>query len=344
MAQAEKTSAAKPLDYAVERLCRFHGTHFDSLSALREDRSPLAWPDVFEGDIPNAKRQRIEARALLDANGLIYTELLPLDLTARTLADSLATSISRGHPVLINAPQAPVVFGYDRRERDHWWWFDLAGTPEIALESERSARFTMWSDDPESGIAWTVTGVGDFHPRDRDSLDWAFLTRLNGSVQGVPEDGITPFPLSLRRLRDILASADSLPLSDAAIASSDPLGVMRARAARSGVIGILQPIIARTNDTSVSNPLRLVEFHLHRSVAALNQMAEVVDEKTLAAGGPITGPVALKSLQDRTHALQSVNELLKSDRLAMESLSISVAAYDAKREKPVPPRQNRRRR
>jgi hypothetical protein len=161
VAQAEHTSAQDPLSYAVERLCKMHQTQFDPQSIVRENRSPFAWPDVFEHDVVNPTRQRIEARALLDANGLEYGELIPLDLSVRHMADSLASSIANDQPVMINAPSVPVVYGYDRREPDHWWWCDVAGIPEIELESERTSRFTLWTDDPAAGVAWVVTGVED---------------------------------------------------------------------------------------------------------------------------------------------------------------------------------------
>lgn len=342
VAQTEHTSARQPLCYAIERLCVMHRTHFDPRSALRENRSPLAWPDVFADDIPSATRQRIEARALLDANGLKYRELIPFELPVRLLADSIAASVAGDHPVLINAPQAPVVYGYDRREPDHWWWFDLAGTPEIELESERTLQFTMWSDDAAAGVVWIVSGVGDYYPRDADSLDWAFLTRLNSSVQGSANEGVAPYPLSLRRLRDILASSDSIPLSESAQNSDDPLGILQAKSSRESVIGILQRVVGTQSDSALSGPLRLAEYHLHGSVSTLSSLAESVYGTVGNTPAHRRQSLQLGNLQVRTRALQLVTELLKSEKMAMESLGIALGVHEKPRETIASPRPKRR--
>lgn len=341
VAQTEHTSAQEPLCYSIERLCRLHSTHFDAQSCLREDRSPLAWPEVFARDLPNATRQRAEARALMDACGLVYRELIPLDLTARAMAESLAAAISVDLPVLLNAPQSPVVYGYDRREPDHWWWYDLAGIPEIVLESERALRFTMWSDDPAAGIAWIVTGVGDFHASDPDSLRWAYLRRVNNSVQGVPDEGVEPYPLSLRRFRDLLASPDSIPISEAAHNTSDPLGISRAKASRENIVEVLQLIGGQQVDSAQSGPLRLAEYHMHGSVAALSELAELLYGDS-GSGGGMARSINSGNLQVQTRALQLVTELLKSEKLAMESLGLALDAHDRATPKPAAPRPKRR--
>ncbi len=340
--QAEPASTLAPLVYAIERLCIFHNAHFDPQSAWIENRSPLEWPDVFANSIPNASRQRTEARALLESNGLSYRELIPLDLTPRALADSLAIAIVADEPVLINAPGAPVVYGYDRREPDHWWWFDVGGTPEIEMESGRTSRITMWSDDPATGVAWIATGTGDYFPRNADSVLWAFLSRLNRSVQGVPEEGIAPYPLSLRHFRDMLASPESVTLSEAARISNDPLGILQARSARESVLEALQSVSATVSDTLQNGPLRLTEYHMHGSVATLQELAVLVYGEPFVASGAAGGGFKLDNLQTRTRALQLVTELLKSEKLAMESLAIALDAHAKATEKPVPPHQKRR--
>ena len=342
--QAEHTSAQEPLSYAVERLCRLYHTQFDPKSIMRENRSPLEWPDVFGHDLPNATRQRIELRALLDANGLVYRELIPLDLTARALADSIAASIASDHPALLNAADAPVVYGYDRRELDQWWWFDLAGAPEIVLESERKVRFTVWSDDPAAGVAWIVTGAGDFYPRNPDSLDWTFLGRLNASVQGLAEEGIEAYPLTLRRFRDMLAATDSMLSLKSPEAIDDPLGILRARAARNSLVNILQGVASRSRDSGQSEPMRLAEYHMHGAIATLSELASLLygtPPKVIAIETPLMNS---SNLQVKTRVLQLMTDLLKSEKLAMESLSSAVATHEKVRETRPPERPNRRRR
>jgi len=335
VAQAEHTSTGEPLPYSVERLCKLHNIQFDPRTVWRENRSLFAWPQVLSSDVPNATRQRTEARALFDANGLSYRELIPLDLSPGALADSLATSVANNEPVLINAPQAPIVYGYDRREPDHWWWFDLGGIPEIELESERTSQFTMWSDDPAAGVAWIVSGAVDYFAQDPDSVDWAFLTRLNASVQGIPEQGIDPYPLSLRRFRDMLASTDSLPLSEVARNSDDPLGILRAKSARERVVEVLQTVSGRVTDSAQSGPLRLTEYHLHGAVATLQELADLVYGESVGSEDGLGRTVKIDNLQVRTRALQLVTELLKSEKLATESLAVALSVHEASGKAPT---------
>lgn len=345
LAQHSPITPNGPAEFAIERLCQFHGRPYDPSSVFRASPSPLAWPRAFAAESVNARLQRIALRAMLDGNGLDVREVIPLDLKPSALADSIAGAIALDHPVLFNSPDAAIAYGYDRREPDHWWWIDRAGTPEILLESERNVQFTFWSDDPAAGIIWLVTGSSQTPAVLSDSLGWVFLGRTVRSVQGNEEEGVEPYPLTLRRFRDMLASTDSLPLLATPIVSDDPLGIKRAKAAREYLLTVLLTVASgsKQSDTSVTQPLRLAEYHLHSAIDALASMS-------LALYGSAPGNAAMDSLQvnwngirARREALEQLSELLKSEKLALESLGVAVTAHEKSVQRPATSRTRRRR-
>lgn len=336
VAQTEHAVSTQPIEYAVERLCRYYGGAYDPKTAIRASLAPLAWPRVFERDTPNAHRQRIEIRTLLEANNLVFREISPLDLRPRALADSVALAVSHDQPVLQNSPDAALVYGYDRREPDHWWWFDRAGAPEIVLESERTSRYTYWTDDQAGGIAWAVTGLDSITRTTADSLDWQFLRTISRSIQGVPEDGVEGYPLSLRDFRDILASTDTLPTLSEPVAMRDPLGVLRAKIAREHLLSLLEELGARVRDSVIAESLRLTEYHLHSAITSLTEISTSLYGASPQSSVMDTLTVNWMGIRPRRRALEAMTDLLKAEKLATESLQIAVARHEELAAKPAP--------
>lgn len=338
------TLSGEPAEYAVARLCRHHGVLFHSNSAVLADLSPLEWPRVLATETPNAGRQRLETRSLLESNGLSFREIIPFDIRPSALADTITAAIGTDHAVLLNSPDAAIIYGYDRREPDHWWLIDRAGSPEIVLESERTPQFTLWSDDPTAGALWLITAGRAVFPPSADTAGWAFLQRVVQSVKGVPESGIEPYPLSLRRFRDLLASRDSLPQLVTPVHTKDPLGILRAKLAREFLIEVLQHTNVRPADTSISEPLRLAEYHVHSSVSTLTEMATVLYGTAQTESVLDSLDVNWNGIRPRFRALELMTELLKSERLASESLESAVTEYEKLKasKPPVKPRRRGR--
>lgn len=336
VAQTEHAASTQPVEYAVERLCWYYGGAYNPTTAIRASLAPLAWPRVFERDTPNAHRQRLEIRALLESNGLVFREISPLDLRPSSLADSVAMAVSHDQPVLLNSPDAALVYGYDRREPDHWWWFDLSGAPEIVLESERTARYTYWTDDQAGGIAWAVTGVDSTTLVSSDSLDWEFLRTITRSIQGVPEDGVEAYPLSLRDFRDMLASIDTLPSLSEPVTTQDPLGILRAKIAREHLLLLLEELGAKQRDTVITESLRLTEYHLHSAISMLTEMSTSLYGATPQLSVMDTLIVKWAGIRPRRRALEAMTDLLKAEKLATESLKVAVTRHEELAVKPAP--------
>lgn len=326
--QPSRSSPGQPVAYAVERLCRYYGVDFDPQSTLVASRSPLEWPRILARDVPDAQRQRLEIRALMKSNGLRFREIIPLDMRPSALADSLANAVAAGFPVLLNTPEAAIVYGYDRRELDHWWWIDRAGTSEIVLESERTVRFTLWNDNAVAGTAWLIEGVEDLLPAtDPDSVAWSILETTVNAIQGVPAEGIMAYPLTLRNVRDLLAGADSLPPLTDPMDEDDPFGILRAKVAREQFIEILETAAQGASDSAQIEHLRLVQYHMHGAVELLAKLA------TALYSGPDTLPPYARlqtnwgGIRARRQALDMATNMLKSERFASESLAAAVTIY-----------------
>lgn len=325
--QTAQSTPGHPVAFSLERLSQFWRAPYDGQLLRRLNRSPLEWPRIFADDTPDPNRQRLEIRAFLDASGFAYREFIPLDLRREGFADSLAAALAADQPVLMNNPLAAVIYGYDRREPDAWWWFDEAGTSEIVLESEWTERFTYWSDSPTAGVGWAISGLREPAKIPSDSLTWAWLRIIARSVQGVPEEGVTPYPLSLRRMQELLASSDSLPALSPQVQLADPLAIGRMREAREDVIALAADLVGRLRDTAVTEPLKLVQYHMHTASSVLSELAV-----TLYGAPAESGMVDLSRTWNSPHArgraLQLVGDLLKSEKLAMESLAAALAAHD----------------
>ena len=271
---ARDSAADAPSDRtarSIERLCRYYGIAFDFTSPLTASLSPLEWPAVFTGQKPNPRRQRIEIEKLLTQNSLRFQPLITVE--PGDLADVIARAIADGAPVLLNAPGAPIVYGFDRRETDPWWLVQWRERREIVYESERMKTLVWWTDDPAANLAWAMTGPdsGSASSKLRPD-DNAWLPTVNASVTGNERDGVNPYPLSIRGFRDKLASAASMPELLAPIDSTDPFGLRRARAARDYTVDIIERLTAMAVDTALSRPLRLALYFYHNATQSLDRL------------------------------------------------------------------------
>ena len=332
IAAASTSDQLDPLEVAILRLGRPYGMRLRPDAIVRASLSPLAWPAVFESSPVNPRRQREETRALLDMHGFLYREIIPLDLTPRQLADTMIAAIAQDHPVLINAPGLAIVYGYDRREPDMWWLAQIAGEPQIILESERVGRLMLWSDDAIAGTSWIIDGRNESSAHMSESSTWGLLERIAASVKGDPTAGIVPYPISLREFRDIMATSDTLPSLRDPINVGDPIGLVRAGARRSILISVLADIIRHWPDTALSQPAKLAEYHLQNSIKYVAEMSDLlygIEPRTHVYDSLRAN---WDSARKRGESLAQMTELLKSEKQAMEAID---ALLQAPRRLPV---------
>ncbi|MEW5875665.1 MAG: hypothetical protein AB1752_10840 [Candidatus Zixiibacteriota bacterium] len=317
-------------EFAVAALKQYSGAMGTAGATPRLGLSPLEWPVVFAGERISPRRLRREIEQGMRDAGVAFREIIAFE--GAISADSIARSIADGHPVLLNAPDAPILYGYDRREPDTWWWMQSGSQSEILLESERQARFVYWADDPASNIAWSVTGVApEESPMELEESEFQFLAVIDRSVQGDATVGLRPYPLSVRAFHDSLASAAEMPALRADAPETDPLGIRRAIDARSQVSSLLETLTLRMVDTTISQPLRLALYFYHNSIESLKKL-----ESFLYEGNPESTLVERcrnnwSNDVRRPQAADAAGSILEWERQAAEQVSLALAARNPRR-------------
>ena len=329
---------------SIARLCRFLKTPFDAAAAFYASRSPLEWPEVYTPTHPDPRRQRLETAALLAANGIRAREVAAVEPAAT--AESLCTAVAAGRPILLNAPGLPIVYGFDRRERDAWWWVSTGDSDQIVFESERMAQLVYWNDDPTAGVFWIIDGSQSINKtRDAMASDTAYLRTVALSVLGNPDEGVPPYPLSIRAMRDRFADiASPLALPQMA-AASDPWGFYRAAQARESLCAVLQRRERATSDTASASHLRLAQYYFHHALQNLEATAMSLYGPP---SGGVTMPVSWKSrsadAKNRTAAAAALTDLLRWEKQALDEIGQTLTVPEKKPPaKPVTPTHKRRR-
>ncbi len=321
---------------AVDRLCRYYGLSFDLRSPFLANASPLEWPPVFADVHTNPRRLKTELEALMTRNGLAFRELVTLE--NNDTADSIMRAVSYGEPVLLNVPDAVILYGYDRREPDPWWWVQHPKSTEIMFESERVQSLMYWTDDPASNLAWAVTGVDSsaiFQPnRDRErGYDW--LRTVLASVRNDPSRGITPYPLSLRAFRDRVAQSPDVPKLAEPVNQSDPLGIRRARSARERMVETLEWLSQTTTDTLESEPLRLALYYYHNAVQSFDQLDTLLYNAKPGAVSPDTYATNWKYDVRKVEVVRLIDALLEWEKQAAGEIgeAVSVVTPEPKKKR-----------
>ena len=311
----------RPGEHAVRRLCRYYERPFDRTSPIASSISPLEWPDVF-GDVGlNPRRQQAEFEKLMASNALAFRTLIVLDRGA--LPDTVMRAISDAAPVVLNAPGTPIVYGYDSREPDQWWWMQQEGSTEIVFESERMSRYVYWADDPTSNIAWAVTGIDSVKLRYRktvaDGYEW--IKAVDLSVRGESGLGLLPYPLTLRAFRDSARVSAGLPQITEPIHPNDPLGIRRARQAREYGTALLEHMTVMATDTLESQPLRLALYFYHNAIQTLTRLDTLLYDAVPGIITPDQYEANWANEVRRSQVAARMNDLLEWEKQAAEQLA-----------------------
>lgn len=322
------------LGMAVAALCGYYKIPFDNQSPIIASPSPLAWPRVFAGDSINPMRLKVNFERLADANGLLYREMVVFE--PKEAGDSIVSALMEGAPVLLNAPDWPIVYGYDRRESDPWWWIQHGQLSEILFDSERRESYAYWSDSPASNLSWAITGADTTFSAvetNREANAFAWLKTVHQSVAGNPANGIEPYPLSIRAFRDRVETNESVPALAEPVDESDPLGVRRVRQARLYAIELLEWLSQMSIDTSQTSALRLTLYYYHNSLQAIDRL-----DSLLYGGATSTvPPSAYREVWDRealrAQAASALTDLLEWEKQAAEQIAVIVSLREPPKQK-----------
>jgi hypothetical protein len=317
---------------AVTRLCRYFDLTYDEMSPMAADLSPLEWPRVFAGQAPNPRRMSAEYGRMLEVNRLAYRPMITLE--PRESVDSLARAIADGSPVLLNTPKAPILYGYDLREPDPWWWVQWPDHREIMLESERIRTVAYWSDDPAAGVAWAVTSPDSEALevlRDERARGYQWLRTVTASVRGDASVGLRPYPLSLRAFRDSVEASLDVPKLLEPIDPRDPLGVRRAREMRSYAVELLEWLTATATDTLHTQPMRLALYYYHNAIEILTQLDTLLYD---AQPGPVNPDTYRENWRNDVRKPQIVakmTDLLEWEKQAAQQLAAALSVSPKQR-------------
>lgn len=322
-----------PAGIAVRALCQFYGLPFDRQSIIASSPSPLAWPRVFAGMQSDPLFVKTRFEQLAQYNTLAIREIVVLDV--KHLADSLMSEVSDDFPVVLNHPEWPVLFGYDTREPDSWWMVYRGGRREILFDSERREDYTYWADNPAANLAWAVTGRDTQRTAhltmDTEANAYRLLETIHRSVQGDRENGIVPYPLSLRTIRDSLASSTTLPELSKPTVPGDPLGIRRALQARQFVVSQLERLSMQVVDTLESQPLRLALYFYHNSVESFNRLDSLLYGHPHATLPPDRLAEYWSDQTRRTQAVEAMTDILEWEKQAAEQIEVVVTRRSPRR-------------
>ncbi|MBI5867362.1 MAG: hypothetical protein HZB43_03600 [candidate division Zixibacteria bacterium] len=312
---------------SVERLCRYFGIGFDITSPLLSSLSPHEWPMVFAEQRPNSKRQRIEIEKLLHRNSLRFETLSTAE--PKDLSDVMARAVAGGAPVLLNAPAAPIIYGYDRREADPWWLVQWREQREIVYESERIRTLVWWTDDPTANLGWAIHGPdSSFLSSKMQVDDYGWLRTVTASVTGNEKEGVTPYPLSIRGVREKLNASAELPPLLPPVDSLDPLGIRRARSNRDYTVGVVERLTALAVDTSLSQPLRLALYFFHNATQSLDRLDTLMYDAMRRADVMDRVRANWANPTRKGQGVETLTQLLESEKQAVQQVGIALAVHD----------------
>ncbi|MBD3299182.1 MAG: hypothetical protein GF341_11040 [candidate division Zixibacteria bacterium] len=325
-AETRPNAIIDPAGVVVKALCDYYKMPFDNSSILASHPSPLNWPRVFAGERQNPLYVKTRFERLAGFNAIAFREIVVLDM--EFLGDTLMNEISDNHPVVLNHPEWPILYGYDTREPDAWWLVYRNGQGEILFESERREEYTHWSDHPAANLAWAVTGH-DTQSSQQLMMDtkadaYRWLETIHHSVQGDRDHGITPYPLSIRALRDSLATATDVPTLATPVVTSDPLGIRRARRAREYAATLLERLSMQVVDTLETQPLRLALYFYHNSVETLVRLDSLMYNHSHQTIPPGRLEETWADESRRSDAIEALTDLLEWEKQAAEQIEAVV--------------------
>ncbi len=311
-----------PAGVVAKALCDYYAMPFDNNSILAFHPSPLNWPRVFAGERQNPLYVKTRFERLAGFNAIAYREIVVLNM--ESLIDSLMTEVSDNHPVVLNHPEWPILYGYDTREPDAWWLVYRNARGEILFESERREEYTYWADHPAANVAWAVTGQDTqstaqlMMDTKADAFRW--LETIHHSVQGDRDHGIMPYPLSIRALRDSLATATDVPTLATPLVTNDPLGIRRARRAREYAATLLERLSMQVVDTMDTQPLRLALYFYHNSVETLIRLDSLMYNHPHQTIPPGRLEETWADDNRRSDAVAALTDLLEWEKQAAEQI------------------------
>lgn len=231
-----------------------------STAWLTNNPDPLRIPNPFDVTARRSPGLLARTTALLRHYGLTFDIAYPADFAeAEQIA---ATQISNGYPVIAIHPRPYLLFGYDYREPDPYWYaarFTPADRVEITTRSAWRADWWLWEPDPSSVILMEITGLDStgitpVPPK-------VVFTNLLASAKTDTAAGAVSYIRPILQMIDSLSEATAPPnIIHPPEDDADPLYLHRAEMQRLQLHKYLESLGPRARNAEVQQNLRLAMY------------------------------------------------------------------------------------
>ena len=324
-----------PIIDPTHSLARFLVAHRvkDTLQSPAEwfinNPDPLRVPNPFNTTAPRSTGLLARTTTRLRQYGISFDISSPADFTEAE--QSVAKQISRGHPVVAIHPHPYVLFGYDYREPDPFWYitrFSPDGRTEIITRSAWRADWWLWEPDPTSVILLVID--------EQDSVKIEPLppqevfANLLSAAKTDTATGIVSYIRPILRMIDSLAEAITPPeIIQPPEDNTDPLYLRRAEIQRLRLHEYFKSLTPRARNSEVQQNLRLATYSASKAAGefAAARLDMYGDDPTPAAADTISiiERINQRWLEHHLDAADHLTEVIRWERQMLAALRDIVA-------------------
>ncbi len=301
-----------------------------AIGSFTRDPDPLRIPNPFAP--PGGRSINLSQRMTncLERFGFSYEITYPEDFSSA--AQIAARQISRGFPVIALHPRPYVLFGFDYRETEPFWFvvrFSPADNIELITRSNWRSEWWLWEPDPRSVTLISVTGRNSAAKvPDQPAV---VIAKLLESARTDSTSGRVSYIKPILQMIDSLTEAPEMPrIVVPPEDSADPLYFRRAQTQRLELQTYLESLASRVQDTQVQQNLRLAMYSAGKAADEFAAAGQALYGEP-ADPAPANPQTVLENIQRRwveqhLNAADHLSEVVRWDHQTLASLKDVLAA------------------
>jgi len=306
----------------AESLARVLAGYYAATDTIADDFSalpnPLSIPNPFDLSVGRSAELLDRITSRLRQYGIAFDISYPADFPEAE--EVIARHISTGFPVLALHPHPIMLFGYDYREPDPFWYiqrFSPRGEIEISTRSQWRRQWWLWEAEPTSVILLEITGPATATTAPSDPKE--IMTKLLTNAKTDTATGVTSYIRPILRMIDSLSQAPATPqIVNPPEDPQDPLGLHRAEVQHTRLVEYLETLAPRVRETATQQNLRLAVYSASKAAAefAAARRALYTDEKNAASAdsASVIATIARRWVEHRLEAADHLSEALRWER------------------------------
>ncbi len=314
----------EPAESAARVLAAYYAITDSAADDFSTLPDPLRIPNPFDLAAGRSMELFERTAARLRQCGIAFVVSYPADFAE---AEQIATQrIARGHPVLAVHPHPILLFGYDYREPDPFWYvwrFSPSGESEIITRSEWRAQWWLWEADPTSVILIEIAGPDTTEsprPTPKKVLDKILTTAKTDTSTGV-----TSYIRPILRLIDSLSRAPAPPqIVHIPENLQDPLGLHRAEIQRKRFREYLASLAPRARAVAVQESMRLAMYSAAKAAseyaAARGALYTPNGGAAPADSATVVDIIARRWVEHRLEAADHLTEALRWEKQMLSAI------------------------